>query len=642
MSGLLASLLMAVGLMKVYVEDVFSAYTYTGNGSTQTITTGIPADLTWLKGRAGGPNSGADAHWLFDTARGNNHYLSSNSTGAQDYAGASSQFSFTSTGFSVGNTGVNGINNSGETIVAWNFAKQAKFFDEVTYTGNGVSGRSISHALGIAPGMYVVKRTDNTGSWCVWHRSIGTNGLLVLNGTQASSTASTYVQTADASTFTIGNDAEVNGNGNSYVAYLFAHDTGTDGMIQCGSFTTDGSGNATVTLGWEPQFIEIKRVDSTGNWQVRDSARGMCAASTGQGSHQLLLENDSGAETASGTSDPIVPTSTGFKSVSNTASATFVYRAIRAPMKVPTDATKVFKSIAGTGTGASAQITGAGFIPDVVLSGDRNTARGHGLSSRLRGAKTTLRTWDTGADTSDTQGVTSFDMDGITVGDGSTFGGNFNVSAETYIHHLFKRAPGFMQEVCYTGTGAVQAVAHGLGVTPELMLGRCRTGTRDWRVYFGVPGDTLKLNGNNAAQSISSVWNSTAPTASVFTLGSDGDANASGVPGVMFLFATCPGVSKVGGYIGTGTTLQIDCGFAAGARFVLIKRTTVATGDWYIWDTVRGIVSGNDPYLLLNSTAAEVTSTDYIDPYSAGFEISSSAPSAINASGGTFIFLAIA
>ena len=64
--------------------------------------------------------------------------------------------------------------------------------------------------------------------------------------------------------------------------------------------------------------------------------------------------------------------------------------------------------------------------------------------------------------------------------------------------------------------------------------------------------------------------------------------------------------------------------------------------DWYVWDTARGIVSGNDPYLLLNSTAAEVTNTDYIDPLNAGFTVTSSAPAALNASGGTYLFLAIA
>jgi len=79
----------------------------------------------------------------------------------------------------------------------------------------------------------------------------------------------------------------------------------------------------------------------------------------------------------------------------------------------------------------------------------------------------------------------------------------------------------------------------------------------------------------------------------------------------------------------------VDCGFSAGSRFVLLKRTD-ATGDWYIWDSTRGIVSGNDPYLLLNTTAAEVTNTDYIDPLSSGFTITSSFTA------GDYIFYAIA
>jgi hypothetical protein len=108
-----------------------------------------------------------------------------------------------------------------------------------------------------------------------------------------------------------------------------------------------------------------------------------------------------------------------------------------------------------------------------------------------------------------------------------------------------------------------------------------------------------------------------------------------------YLFATLAGVSKVGSYTGTGATLNVDCGFSAGARFILIKRTD-STGDWYVWDSARGIVVGNDPYLLLNTTAAQVTSTDYIDPLSSGFTVTSSAPAALNASGGTYIFLAIA
>ena len=107
----------------------------------------------------------------------------------------------------------------------------------------------------------------------------------------------------------------------------------------------------------------------------------------------------------------------------------------------------------------------------------------------------------------------------------------------------------------------------------------------------------------------------------------------------MYLFATLAGISKVGSYTGTGSTQTISCGFTGGARFVLIKRTD-STGDWYVWDTARGMVSGTDPSLLLNSTAAEVNANS-IYTTTGGFQIVSTA-AGINASGGSYIYLAIA
>ena len=107
------------------------------------------------------------------------------------------------------------------------------------------------------------------------------------------------------------------------------------------------------------------------------------------------------------------------------------------------------------------------------------------------------------------------------------------------------------------------------------------------------------------------------------------------------LFASQPGVSKVGSYSGTGSNIDVDCGFAAGARFILIKRTD-STGDWYVWDSMRGITYGNDPYLNLNNANTEVTDTDYIGPLNAGFTVTSNAPAELNEDGGTYLFLAIA
>jgi hypothetical protein len=110
---------------------------------------------------------------------------------------------------------------------------------------------------------------------------------------------------------------------------------------------------------------------------------------------------------------------------------------------------------------------------------------------------------------------------------------------------------------------------------------------------------------------------------------------------VIYLFATKAGISKVGSYTGNGSSQTINCGFTTGARFVLIKRTD-STGDWYVWDTVRGIIASTDPHLSLNTTVAEVTTDDSVDPDNSGFIVNQLAATNINVTSATYIFLAIA
>jgi hypothetical protein len=206
---------------------------------------------------------------------------------------------------------------------------------------------------------------------------------------------------------------------------------------------------------------------------------------------------------------------------------------------------------------------------------------------------------------------------------------------------MFGRAPGVFDVVCYTGTGVARTVSHNLGVAPELMIVKCRSAVRDWVVYSAAitANNFLYLNLTDASAA-GSFWNSTSPTSSVFTVGDPARVNGSGATYVAYLFASCPGVSKCGSYTGTGALQTINCGFTGGARFVLIKRTD-DTGDWFVYDSARGITSGNDPYLLMNSTAAEVTNTNYVDTTSVGFQVTAAAPAGLNANGGTFVFLAI-
>jgi hypothetical protein len=120
-----------------------------------------------------------------------------------------------------------------------------------------------------------------------------------------------------------------------------------------------------------------------------------------------------------------------------------------------------------------------------------------------------------------------------------------------------------------------------------------------------------------------------------------GSIHASGQTYIAYLFATVAGVSKVGSYTGSSSAVNVDCGFTSGARFILIKRTSASGDGWFTFDSVRGIVAGNDPFLYLNDTQSEFTSYDAIDPYDAGFTVTT-ALAGLNTNGSTYIFYAIA
>ena len=620
MQKLLAS---AGGVETLYVDDLFQAHTRTGTGASATVTTGInlsvKGGMIWSKGR-----SGATDHAIYDTSRGATFDLASNMTSAQTTQ-AQGLTAFGTTGHTWGTLAK--VNTNAATYVDYVFAKAPKFFDVVTWTGNATN-RTISHSLGQEVGLIFVKRTDTTSDWQVYHRSLVNTEYMVLNSTAAKATGATRWNstTPTTSVFSVGTDASVNASGGTYVAYLFAHDTGTDGIVQCGSFTTDGSGNATVSLGWEPQFSMWKTSSGAGSWYMSDTSRG----STTDGAFNYLIANTTGAE-AAGTGYKI--NATGFTVAGFGASITHIYLAIRRPNKPPTVGTQVYNAIARTGTGAAATVTGVGFAPDLVITTDRNKVNYAQtlLWDRLRGALLQLASGGTTAELSVASSVTSFNMDGVSV-DSSRPN-----AAVTYINHFFKRAPGVFDEVCYTTpTQTVPIVVpHGLGVTPEFAIVKRRNGTGNFKVL--AAGIGLALNSSTVG------WgaNFTAAAASFTITVNDNDLNAASGTYVAYLFATKAGISKVFSYTGNGGSQTINCGFTTGARFVLIKRTDIA-GDWYVWDTVRGIIAGNDPHLSLNTTAAEVTTNDSVDPDASGFIVNQVAATNINVNAASYIGLAFA
>jgi hypothetical protein len=340
----------------------------------------------------------------------------------------------------------------------------------------------------------------------------------------------------------------------------------------------------------------------------------------------------------------LAPTATGFQLISsdsdfNGNGNTMIYMAIRrGPMRTPTLGTSVFSPVYATSASSPYTVT-TNFPVDLVISTDVSGSSKNTMD-RLRGGTTTsyafVNTNSTLAESTGSSIGIGFQNNTAVVDNSYWSGYGLNV-----IYWNFRRAPGFMDVVCYTGTGSVLTQAHNLGVVPELMIVKRRSGTGVWPVYYGDATRALFLE-DTAARGLSGAWDDTAPTATQFTInGASSAVGAAGSTYVAYLFASVPGVSKVGSYTGNGSSQTINCAFTTGARFVLIKRTD-STGDWYVWDSARGIVAGNDPYLALNSTAAQVTSNDSVDTDSTGFVVNQVAASNINVNAATYIFLAIA
>jgi hypothetical protein len=454
--------------------------------------------------------------------------------------------------------------------------------------------------------------------------------------------------------FTVGSGANVNFDGDTYVAYLFAHDaggfglSGTDNVISCGSYTGNGSTTGPVIdLGYEPQWVMVKNASGTGNWRILDNMRGMPVTGLGGG----LEANTSAAEAEVNTP---IPTATGFRFVTtnsnyNTNGSTYIYIAIRrGPMKVPTTGTSVFVPLATSGTYSSPVTLSTGFPVDSIFSKSRGLLAGYGYLpvDRLRGSSSGstpyLNTPTTNAEVTNSAGFN------IANNTGATDAGFWTGAPSGGISYLmFRRAPGFFDEVCFSGNGLTQNVTHNLGVAPELLIVKERgDDTGGWLTYFsgfGV-GFYLQLQTTAARVATTSIdpWNNASPamTSTTFSVGQYDDTNGSGDTYVAYLFATCPGVSKVGSYTGNGSSQTINCGFTGGARFVMIKRTD-STGNWMMVDTARGLVSAGDPTLYLNSTAAEVTGVDWLDPDSSGFIVNQESTMNANVSSASYIFLAI-
>jgi hypothetical protein len=349
-----------------------------------------------------------------------------------------------------------------------------------------------------------------------------------------------------------------------------------------------------------------------------DTMRGF---TTGNESNARLRANTSEAE---GTNTNYGATSTGFvDNLSN--SNTYIYIAIRrGPMKTPESGTEVFAMDEGDATDLGIK---TGILTDALILGQRSGSDKYYFGSRLTGTKY-LRTNTTAAEA--TQANQVWDrMDGA-----------WDNNLSSYTGWGFRRAPGFFDVVAYTGNSSTNVISHNLQATPELIIIKKRNASVGWIVWWSTASTNhyLTLDTSNASANFGATWIQDIDSDSFTVLGGYGYNNTNLDDYIAYLFATVPGVSKVGSFSHTnGSTTDVDCGFSSGARFVLIKRTS-ATGPWALWDSERGIISGTEKYLALDSTAAETDDggIDYIDPLSSGFQMTGSLSTA------DYIFLAIA
>jgi len=661
--------------LPVYADDLFSTTLWSGTGSAHEIVTGIDNTantLIWTKSRNYG-----NSHRLYtpavNTIMGHDAVLYSNiannpgSLGSQDVTG------FTANGFTVGdepnaNTGM--INSSNLDYVAWNFKAAPGFFDVVTWTGTN-DGTRISHNLGSLPGMIMVKNLDSyTENWRVYAKKEmwidgETYAYYTLSLNTNGGNSQSVANIANADTFnpqSMGSEA----SGTRYVAYLFADNdarfgtNGDESIIKCGSYTGNGSTDGPeIDLGFEPQFLLYKNITQATKWEMIDTMRGM-PNSTPNNYMRVLSPNTSSAE---GTDFSTHPTPTGFKITNNGASNNgtnnqYVYIAIRRPHRPATIATDVFDVGLRSGSGSDAK-TNSSILTDMTFVLRRNSSSEYnGIGSRLMGPDVL----QLNSDSPPIGGWLDSTAPWANMTGAMINGGNGAANTGNLIDYSFKRSPGFFDVVKYTGNGSSpHSIPHNLGVEPEMMWVKNTTqyaSGRDWMVYMsGATGTNqtyvgnvfdqthkayLSLNKTDGAGFNNQNWKGVAPTSTHFTVGSGVYTNESSRDHIVYLFASQPGISKVGWYVGsTGSNIDVDCGFTAGSRFVMIKRLD-AHSDWYVWNAERGIVSGSDPYMKTNTTDQEFTGDDYIDPLNAGFTITSSAPADLNQNGGQYLFLAIA
>ena len=662
-----ASRAYSITVTNISPSDSFNVVTYTGNGSTQSITgVGFQPDLVWIKSRN---HSGGNSHVLLDSTRGTNKVLISNSNGAT-WTTTDAFTSFDSDGFTLPSNSGTQTNQSGYNYVAWCFkanggttssntdgsvtstvqANNTLGFSIVKWTGTG-GANTIGHNLNSAPELILIKSTSATGDWQVYAEPIGATKKLILNSSIAESTSTRFNNTSATSTVFSFNDSGI-GTNSDFVAYAF---TSVAGFSKIGSYIGISSGDIIVQTGFEPKFLMIKCTsDASTNWEILDSERSPGLLSNG--SAVRLRANDASAD-ASFNNTPISFLSNGFRINSSvTANSyadydangrTYMYMAFAAdPDTTSPTLANSFDALTWSGQNSSLTINN-GFKTGLLLTKARTVGHHWGGFDIVRGSGKWILPNETNAELSGSYGIEEF-LATSTKLYGST--SPSNAASNTYIGYFWKADDneptintegsnetivsananaGFSIVKCSNITNDPGTFGHGLSSAPEMIIVKRLDGASGWQTYHTSIGTGNRIELNSNASTAAGTWNGTAPTSTVFSY----NGLSTGQDLIAYCFHSVSGFSKFGSYTGNATAgTNITTGFQP--DFVLTKDID-NTDNWRLYDSARGF---NKVLYPSSSSAEDDNNTGVSGVTSTGFTLGNGNLS--NRSGADYIYMA--
>ena len=579
----------------------FDTKLYTGNGSTQTISgLGFSPDLVWLKAR-----SEVRSHHLFDAVRGATKFLKSDGTNAET-TDAATLTSFDADGFSLGSSAK--INNNTQTYVGWAWdagANSSKTYTVAVVSDSGNKYRFDGHGtsavtLELEEGStYTFDQSDSSNAGHPLRFSTTSNGThgggseyttgVVTNGTPGSAGAYTKITIA---------------SGAPTLHYYCTQHSGMGGQVN-----TNSTAGATVLSGSLNSSVYNQDQDyystgtQSGSWGSSYDWEGVFISSN------TAALSDTESMATGGTTKFVFGTT-----ISASTSVTIIST---------NQASGVFKINAGETDETSVSVSATGATETTI------TFNGSVKNIQIEASGNWIY-------------VTGIKIDGkLLVKPTGTI---TNVPS---INSVVRANPaaGF-SVVSYTGQSSGSAtVAHGLGAAPALILVKTRSVAFQWDVYHQSVGKDAYLILNSTAApttGATTVWNSTEPTSTVFSLGSAWPSVASGATIIAYCFAPVEGYSAIGSYTGNGSANGPFVFTNMRPKLILIKRTDAANG-WFILDMVRDTYNALDSYLEANSSAAEGTASNIADALSNGFKVrGGSTYYGFNASNGTYIYYAVA